>query len=221
MKGVRPLRPKTRDDIAMADDIWELVQRCWAHKPTDRPTSIDAANELATILKLPAPDLPTPTLIAVKSSPPSSRQPPAEPERVPDPKLTSQPEPEAARTKDMTSPVVEKDSNLLSVPQSHPAIPGTAPAAKEHATATASNYEALPPEVLQSKAKKTFIPSPTGRTPASTPAPSHTETHQSQSQPPGNPPARSNGHSQANGSKKLRVDDEEVPRGCFSWLCCR
>lgn len=47
-QGQRPTRPTKKDyhGIEFSDEMWEMVVRCWAHKPADRPSMQDVADFL-------------------------------------------------------------------------------------------------------------------------------------------------------------------------------
>ena len=37
LKGLRPLRPV--DETLLPNEIWDVIQMCWKHKPQDRPNA--------------------------------------------------------------------------------------------------------------------------------------------------------------------------------------
>jgi len=39
IKGIRPQRPDHTSRIAMSDEVWTMVEACWNHQPSERPTS--------------------------------------------------------------------------------------------------------------------------------------------------------------------------------------
>jgi hypothetical protein len=47
LDGVRPPRPPP--EVHFPDEIWTLVQSCWAHQPLDRPSSLHVTEVLRNI----------------------------------------------------------------------------------------------------------------------------------------------------------------------------
>lgn len=50
MGGNRPPRPITKDFMRMSNAMWDLVQRCWAQQPADRPSAPTVALDLKGII---------------------------------------------------------------------------------------------------------------------------------------------------------------------------
>lgn len=48
--AVKRARPERPDGVR--DDVWQLIERCWAHEPSDRPTFVEVREELRRILGL-------------------------------------------------------------------------------------------------------------------------------------------------------------------------
>lgn len=48
MNGGRPQRPKEQAaiDRGLDDDLWDLLSRCWAQEPSDRPDIFEVNKEL-------------------------------------------------------------------------------------------------------------------------------------------------------------------------------
>ena len=46
-RGDRPNRPRSdHNKLGVNDAVWDLIQSCWAHNPSDRPTSRDLLKKL-------------------------------------------------------------------------------------------------------------------------------------------------------------------------------
>jgi hypothetical protein len=41
--GKRPGRPEGSEGIWFTDDVWAVLERCWAHQPNGRPEIVDVA----------------------------------------------------------------------------------------------------------------------------------------------------------------------------------
>ena len=39
LEGSRPGRPQGEEGIAFTDAVWELLELCWKHQPSDRPSA--------------------------------------------------------------------------------------------------------------------------------------------------------------------------------------
>ncbi|KAH8101101.1 kinase-like domain-containing protein [Cristinia sonorae] len=50
LRKIRPPRPATGEGVLVSDSLWALIQRCWAHEPSERPTAHGVADELKTII---------------------------------------------------------------------------------------------------------------------------------------------------------------------------
>ena len=47
LRGDRPNRPRAHHNkLGVNDAVWDLIQNCWAHNPSDRPTSRDLLKRL-------------------------------------------------------------------------------------------------------------------------------------------------------------------------------
>jgi hypothetical protein len=47
-RGIRPKRPDASCRIAMPDNIWHLVQKCWKQEASERPSFSDVVADLQT-----------------------------------------------------------------------------------------------------------------------------------------------------------------------------
>lgn len=46
LRGMRPHRPEVH---GLTDDVWALIERCWAQDPKERPTIDKVVQELSRI----------------------------------------------------------------------------------------------------------------------------------------------------------------------------
>lgn len=63
-RGQRPDRPNhTLIHRALDDKLWDIIARCWAQDPEDRPTASQVLRELEDLRRLPDLDVPDLTLL--------------------------------------------------------------------------------------------------------------------------------------------------------------
>ena len=53
VRGQRPERPDLPDGGQMPDAMWSLTQACWAHVPSERLSSQEVFETMATIIGVP------------------------------------------------------------------------------------------------------------------------------------------------------------------------
>jgi len=53
MKGERPARPEGAEGARFTDDVWEMLNRCWAHQPEHRPPVVDVLDCFERLSKVP------------------------------------------------------------------------------------------------------------------------------------------------------------------------
>lgn len=44
LEGMRPARPSASMTEELSDTVWDCMEKCWAHSPSERPTMYEVAN---------------------------------------------------------------------------------------------------------------------------------------------------------------------------------
>jgi len=53
VEGERPARPEGAEGSRFTDDVWQVLNQCWAHQPKDRPPIADVLECLERVSKVP------------------------------------------------------------------------------------------------------------------------------------------------------------------------